>query len=67
MTGGLVPRAEIPAAIDGGALRVKVAERPQGQRTAKTAHDDVATTRGLASRRRLRAAGEQRALEGDDE
>jgi pyridinium-3,5-bisthiocarboxylic acid mononucleotide nickel chelatase len=63
----LVARAEVATAVDGSALRVKVAERPDGRRTAKTAHDDVAAAPGLATRRRVRAAGESRALGGDDE
>ena len=63
----LLSRAEMATAIDGSPLRVKVAQRPDGKRTAKTAHDDVATAPGLAARRLTRAAGESRALQGDDE
>jgi uncharacterized protein (TIGR00299 family) protein len=63
----LLSRAEIGTAIDGSPLRVKVAQRPDGSRTAKTAHDDVATAPGLAARRLARAAGERSALQGDDE
>ena len=63
----LLSRAEMATAIDGSPLRVKVAQRPDGKRTAKTAHDDVATAPGLAARRLARAAGEARALQGDDE
>ena len=63
----LLPRAEIATAAGESPLRVKVAERPDGQRTAKTAHDDVAAAPGLAARRKLRAAGELSALRGDEE
>jgi len=63
----LLSRAEVATAIDGSPLRVKVAQRPDGKRTAKTAHDDVAAAPGLAARRHARAAGELRALQGDDE
>jgi pyridinium-3,5-bisthiocarboxylic acid mononucleotide nickel chelatase len=63
----LLPRAEIAATAGGATLRVKVAERPGGERTAKTAHDDVVAARGLGERRRARSAGERRALESDSE
>ncbi len=63
----VLPRAEVAEAVAGGRLRVKVAERPGGERTAKTAHDDVAGSRGLAARRRVLSQGEQGALEGGDE
>ncbi len=63
----IVPRGEVVTEAGGHALRVKVAERPDGRRTAKTAHDDVAAAPGLAARRRARAGGESRALAGDDE
>jgi uncharacterized protein (TIGR00299 family) protein len=63
----LVARAEVATAVDGSPLRVKLAERPDGRRTAKTAHDDVARAPGLATRRRARAAGESAALAGDEE
>jgi uncharacterized protein (TIGR00299 family) protein len=45
---------------------VKVAQRPDGARTAKAAHDDVAEATGLAERRARRAAGEREALERDE-
>jgi hypothetical protein len=60
-------RAEVAAPIDGAAVRVKVALRPGGERTAKAAQDDVAATRGLGERRRTHAAAAQRALKGTDE
>ncbi len=63
----LLLRAEIAATTGSATLRVKVAERPGGERTAKAAHDDVASARGLGERRRARAAGERRALDGDGE
>jgi hypothetical protein len=53
------------AAAAGDRLRVKVAERPDGDRTAKAAQDDVAQADGLAQRRRLRAAGEGNVLGGE--
>jgi hypothetical protein len=62
----VLPRAEVATTVEGAARRVKVAERPGGSRTAKAAHDDVATIRGLAARRRARAAAEGKALEGDE-
>jgi uncharacterized protein (DUF111 family) len=61
----ILARAEV--AVHGGELRVKIAERPGGERTAKAAEDDVAHASGLAARRRLRAAGEIGALEGGGE
>jgi len=60
-------RSELATSVDGGPLQVKLALRPDGRRTAKAAQDDVASTRGLAARRRARAAGEQRALGGEKE
>lgn len=60
----VLARAEVPA--PGGGPRVKVAERPGHARTAKAAQDDVAHVGGLAARRRLRAASESGALDGDD-
>lgn len=41
---------------------VKVAQRPDGARTAKAEHDDVRDAGTLAERRRLRGNAEQRAL-----
>ena len=43
-------------------LRVKVAQRPDGTRTAKSEHDDVRDADTLAERRRLGSEAEQRAL-----
>jgi uncharacterized protein (DUF111 family) len=62
----LLRRAEVEATCDGATIRVKLAERPDGGRTAKAAHDDVATEPGLDQRRRLRAAAVRRALKSDD-
>ncbi len=59
-------RAEIAATVGDAALSVKLAQRPDGDRTAKAAHDDAAHARGLAERRRTRAEGERRALESDE-
>ena len=55
--------AATPAGVD---AHVKVAERPGGLRTAKTANDDVAAEGGLDARRRAAAAAVQRVL-GEDE
>jgi len=60
----VLPRREVRIDAEGAHLRVKVAARPDGTATAKTAHDDVAATPGLAARRRARAAGEARAIAG---
>jgi uncharacterized protein (DUF111 family) len=63
-----VLRRTEPGVADGGsAVRVKVAERPGGARTAKAAHDDVAATPGLRNRRRAQAAAVERALKDDAE
>ena len=59
----VLPRTEVAGAVAGARLRVKVAQRPDGERTAKAAHDDVAGSRGLAARRKACAAGERDALE----
>jgi len=61
----VLPRREVGVHAEGMQLHVKVTHRPDGTTTAKTAHDDVAAARGLATRRRLRVAGEAQAL--DDE
>jgi len=60
-------RTEVAVASGGAAVRVKVALRPGGARTAKAAHDDVAATPGLRNRRRARAAAVEHALKDDDE
>jgi uncharacterized protein (TIGR00299 family) protein len=62
----VLPRREVGVDAEGVHLRVKVAHRPDGTATAKTAHDDVATAHGLAARRRLRVAGEAQALEDEE-
>jgi hypothetical protein len=59
-------RVEVAGAVDGAQVDVKLAERPGAARTAKAAHDHVASTRGLDARRRVLAAAAQRAL-GDAE
>jgi len=60
-------RNEVAATVDGAAVRVKIAERPGGERTAKAGQDDVVATRGLGERRRVRAAAAEGALKGNDE
>ncbi len=62
----VLPRASVATDVDGSALAVKIAERPDGRRTAKAAHDDVAAATGLARRRGLRAAAEARALDAGE-
>jgi uncharacterized protein (TIGR00299 family) protein len=62
----ILPRADVATAIGGTTISVKVTERPEGARTAKAAHDDVADAPALRARRRARAAAERRALEGDE-
>lgn len=59
----VLPRSEMAASIEGAARSVKVAERPGGERTAKTSHDDVAASGGLDARRRARSAAERHALD----
>ncbi len=60
-------RTEVAVAVGSATVGVKVAQRPGGARTAKAAHDDVAATAGLGSRRRARAAAVERALKDPDE
>jgi hypothetical protein len=50
-------RDEVAAASEG--VRVKIAHRPAGERTAKAEHDDVASIGGLDARRELRARAER--------
>jgi uncharacterized protein (DUF111 family) len=59
----VLPRVEATTPVGDATVSVKIAQRPDGERTAKTAHDDVAEARGLAERRGIRAAGERRALD----
>lgn len=47
----------------GGAVAVKVAQRPDGSLTAKAEHDDVLGEGSLGARRALRASAERGALE----
>ena len=60
-------RTEVSVPGSGGAVRVKIAERPGGERTAKAAQDDVLSARGQGERRRARAVAVDRALKGGDE
>lgn len=62
----LLRRAEVTTEHDGAAIRVKLAQRPGGERTGKAAHDDVASEPGLDQRRQARAAAVRRALKGGD-
>ena len=62
----VLTRNEVPAAVGDATIGVKVAQRPGGVRTAKAAHDDVAAAPALGTRRRVRAAAEERALASDD-
>jgi uncharacterized protein (DUF111 family) len=62
----VLPRREVGVDVEGRHLRVKVAHRPDGTTTAKTAHDDVAAKPALAVRRGLRAAGEAQALDDEE-
>jgi uncharacterized protein (TIGR00299 family) protein len=55
-------RNEVTATVDDAAVRVKIAERPGGVRTAKGAQDDVDSARGLGDRRRMRATAERHVL-----
>ncbi len=63
----LLRRNEFALDVDGAAVRVKIAERPGGARTAKAAQDDVVSTPGLGKRRRVRAAAVERAVKGGEE
>ena len=60
-------RAEVAATVDGATVRVKVAERPGGKRTAKAAQDDVVSARGLGARRRARSSAVRDVLKGGSE
>jgi len=60
-------RTEVAATLDGDRVAVKVAQRPGGKRTAKAAHDDIVSMRGLGPRRQRRAAAVKGVLEGGDE
>ena len=59
-------RAEVVARIGDTDVNVKVAQRPDGARTAKAAHDDVRAGRDLHARRKSSASAVQRALEDDE-
>jgi uncharacterized protein (TIGR00299 family) protein len=60
-------RDEVVAAVDGETVSVKLAVRPEGERTAKAAQDDIVSTRGLGARRRMGALAARRALEDGEE
>ncbi len=60
----VLQRSEVDVAVDGTALRVKLASRPDGAQSAKTAADDLVSTPGHGARRRTRAAAERTALKG---
>lgn len=60
----ILRRSEFVTTVDAGPVRVKVSERPGGKLTAKAAHDDVVSTRGLGARRKTRATATRRALKG---
>ena len=63
----VLQRSEVAAQVGGATVRVKIAERPGGERTAKAAQDDVVSAHGLSGRRRARAAAVDRALKVGDE
>ncbi len=60
-------RSEVAASVGDADVRVKLALRPGGERTAKAAHDDAKTGDGLHARRAIRARAERQTLEGSDE
>ncbi|MEO8739150.1 MAG: LarC family nickel insertion protein [Casimicrobiaceae bacterium] len=60
----ILRRAEFVTTVDTATVRVKISERPGGKLTAKAAHDDVASTRGLGARRKTRVTATRRALKG---
>jgi uncharacterized protein (DUF111 family) len=62
----ILPRREIAASVEGRDRSVKIAERPGGERTAKAAHDDVASAPGLETRRRARRSAERQALDPEE-
>ncbi len=60
--GAVLPRASASVEAGGRALRVKMVDRPDGTRTAKTEAGDVAAEPGHAARARLRRDAEVAAL-----
>ena len=62
----ILPRRQVTMTVDGVPIRVKLARRPDGSRTAKAEMDDLA---GLApqQRRRLRRKAEELALQNSDD
>ncbi|MGY8992756.1 MAG: nickel pincer cofactor biosynthesis protein LarC [Rhodospirillales bacterium] len=64
----ILPRHERTVIVDGAAIRVKLAERPDGTRSAKAEADDVlAGTITASARQRLRRAAEDAALKDEDD
>jgi uncharacterized protein (DUF111 family) len=63
----LLARSERDVRTGASTIRVKVARRPGGERTAKAADDDAAGAAGLAARRALRGAAEAGALDDETE
>ena len=61
----LLARAEIATTVGGATVGVKVVDRPGAGRTAKAAHDDVASSPALGARRNVRADAERQALDED--
>jgi len=59
----VLERKEITVAGAGAAVRVKLAQRPDGVPSAKAESDDLGTARGRGGRERLRRASEAAALE----
>ena len=60
-------REEVIAVVDAAEVRVKIAVRPGGERTAKAAQDAVTSARGLGERRRAQGAAVRRVLRDADE
>lgn len=56
-------RTEVPTAVEGRPVAVKVAHRPGGETTAKAAHDDTRHGPTLETRRTLRARAAHAALD----
>lgn len=59
-------RRILPRQVAAGMPRVKVADRPGGERSAKAESDDLGDASGLTGRRALARDAERRALEGGD-
>jgi pyridinium-3,5-bisthiocarboxylic acid mononucleotide nickel chelatase len=64
----ILPRQERTVTVHGATIRVKLAERPDGTRSAKAEADDIgAAAMTAAERQRLRRAAEEAALKEDDD